>query len=203
MKIDKEYRIYLFLGCLFLASFIFTTIMNNAVKEEPSNASPSRVEASKTQEQIKIEKCQQVRTEGERLDKVATNYVNQARNLQRTWIIGEMTTLKNTGKISDSEWKVFSDYVDNSTGVPKLPLGEIITLMNKVVRLGYIQPYLPKNVVELGTKAALGQSSSDYYAQYPECFTDLENSVYQTFADTPKTKGAWGRRLESPIELIP
>jgi hypothetical protein len=150
-----------------------------------------------------LNKCKIVKSEGERLDKINSDLVAEARKLQRIWIIGEMSELKSEGKISKVDWEVFASYTDPGDGLPKLPFGEIESLMKRVVNAGYIRPYLPENVVALGTQAARNESRSDYLINYPECLSDVEYDIVKLVASLPPTKGAWGNKVENPVDLIP
>lgn len=177
--------------------------LDRTVPKQSSNSASASVESTPDPVQDKIRKCQQVRAEGERLDNQSAALVEKARSLQMVWIKREMTRLHETGKISDLEWQVFSDYVDVGDGTPKIPLGAIDTLMKKIVNAGYIKPYLPKEVVDVGTLAATSPRSSNYLVKFPECFDALEFSVIKSMAELPPVKGVWGNRLENPIQLIP
>jgi hypothetical protein len=197
----KKYAIGL--GIFFFVWVPFISILNSKLGDSTHTSKTVVATTSPSAQELKFQKCQDVRAEGIRLEKNAADLVAKARALQKVWIVGEMTKLRDSGKISREEWTIFSNYLNSSDGVPQAPLGKIIDLMNKVVRLGYIKPYLPANVVDVGSKAALSKSSSDYYVKFPECFSDLENKMYKSLAELPQTKGAWARKLDSPIELIP
>jgi hypothetical protein len=75
--------------------------------------------------------------------------------------------------------------------------------MQRVVDNGYIKPYLPKNVVELGTKAALSPSSADYQIDFPQCFSEIEFSGIKMLADISPSKGVWSDKIGNPMDLIP
>ena len=151
----------------------------------------------------RIKKCNEVRAKAQELDDVSAALVVEARQKQLAWITDEMSKLKASGKISTAEWDVFSNFVDVGDGTPKLAIGDINNLMNRIVKAGYIELYLPKEVVDIGTKAAQSPSSSDYLVNFPECFDELEFSVIQSLANLPPTNGAWGDKLKFPIELLP
>jgi hypothetical protein len=177
--------------------------MNYITPEESPRNTSSEAEPVFNPNQLKWQRCQSVRAEGARLDKVGADLANEAKALQLVWITDEMSKLRDTKKISPAEWKIFSDYVAVGDGLPKFPNNEISSLMQKVVDLGYIEPYLPKNVVDLGTRAALSPKSANYLVGFPECFNELEYSVLESFASLTPVKGAWGNRIEFPFQLIP
>lgn len=174
-------------------------------KNDNSNANLSTIETTKslTPEELKNEKCKKVRVEGEKLDKVTADLVADAKRLQRVWIVNEMSKLKDEGKITQTEWGNFYTYTSKPISESRIPILEVARLMDKVVKNGYIKPFLPQNVVEMGTRAALSMSSSDYYVNYPECFSEIDNEMYKRMSELPRTKGAWGKKLESSFQLIP
>jgi hypothetical protein len=181
----------------------FWSYMNYITPEESPRNTSSEAEPVFNPNELKWQKCQSVRAEGARLDKVGADLANEAKELQLVWITDEMSKLRDTKKISPAEWKIFSDYVAVDDGLPKFPNNEISSVMQKVVDLGYIEPYLPKNVVDLGTRAALSPKSADYLVGFPECFNELEYSVLESVASLNPVKGAWGNRIEFPFQLIP
>lgn len=154
-------------------------------------------------DQARVAKCDEVRAESKKITEYSSNLVKEARRAQLKWITDEMTTLKELGKISITEWEVFAQYIKPGITPPKMPGGELELLMRKVVEKGYIRPYLPKEVVELGTKAALSPNSASYEVGFPECFSDIEFAGIKMLADLPPVKGVWGNKVENPVDLIP
>jgi hypothetical protein len=154
-------------------------------------------------DQARVAKCDEVRAKSKEITDYSSNLVKEARRAQLTWITDEMNTLKESGKISIAEWEVFSQYIKPGITPPKMPGGELDLLMKKVVAKGYIRPYLPKEVVELGTKAALSPNSASYEVGFPECFSDIEFAGIKMLADLEPVKGVWGNRVENPSDLIP
>jgi len=154
-------------------------------------------------DQERITKCDAMRAKSKEISDYSSNLVKEARRIQLVWITNEMSALKESGKISSSEWEVFSQYVKPGITLPKMPGGELELLMKKVVAKGYIKPYLPKEVVELGTKAALSPNSASYEVGFPECFSDIEFAGIEMLADLAPVKGVWGDKVENPSDLIP
>jgi hypothetical protein len=154
-------------------------------------------------DQARVAKCDEVRAKSKEITDYSSNLVKEARRAQLTWITDEMNTLKESGKISIAEWEVFSQYIKPGITPPKMPGGELELLMKKVVAKGYIRPYLPKEVVELGTKAALSPNSASYEVGFPECFSDIEFAGIKMLADLEPVKGVWGNKVENPSDLIP
>jgi hypothetical protein len=154
-------------------------------------------------DQARVAKCDEVRAKSKEISDYSSNLVKEARRIQLVWITNEMTLLKESGKISATEWEVFSQYIKPGITPPKMPGGELEQLMKKVVAKGYIKPYLPKEVVELGTKAALSPNSASYEVGFPECFSDIEFAGIKMLADLEPVKGVWGNRVENPSDLIP
>jgi len=154
-------------------------------------------------DQQRIIKCDAMRAKSKEISDYSSNLVKEARRIQLVWITNEMGALKESGKISSTEWEVFSLYIKPGITPPKMPGGELELLMKKVVAKGYIKPYLPKEVVELGTKAALSPNSASYEVGFPECFSDIEFAGIEMMADLVPVKGVWGDKVENPSDLIP
>jgi hypothetical protein len=154
-------------------------------------------------DQERITKCDAMRAKSKEISDYSSNLVKEARRIQLVWITNEMSALKESGKISSTEWEVFSQYIKPGITPPKMPGGELELLMKKVVAKGYIKPYLPKEVVELGTKAALSPNSASYEVGFPECFSDIEFAGIEMMADLAPVKGVWGDKVENPSDLIP
>jgi hypothetical protein len=151
----------------------------------------------------RIEKCDAMRTKAKEMKDYTSNLVKEARALQLVWIKEEMGKLKDSGKISSDDWNLFSEYVKPGLTPPKIPGGELDLLMKRVVAKGYIRPYLPKDVVALGTEASLSPSVAEYQIGFPECFGEIELSGLKMLADLGPVKGIWGDRVENPADLIP
>ena len=151
----------------------------------------------------RLEKCDKVEIKAAEISEASSKLAKEAKRLQLVWIIDEMQKLKDSGKITQSEWVTFSEYIDARIPPPKFPGSDLDLLMQKVVQNGYIEPYLPENVVALGTKAALSPSSADYQVKFPECFSDIEFSGIKMLADLTPIKGIWADRIENPMDLIP
>ena len=199
----KETRKFIIYGLCIITWIGFWTYMGQSSESENSEQTAQTSTTKKSPQEIALERCQEVRAEGERLDKINSDFVTEAKKLQRVWIIDEMTALRDSGKITAAEWKSFSDYMFKPLSESNMPLLEVIDLMDKVVKFGYIKLYLPSNVVEVGSKAASGESSSDYYVDYPECFSDFDNDMHKLISELPQVKGTWERKLDSPMELLP
>ena len=154
-------------------------------------------------DQERITKCDAMREKSKEISDYSSSLVKEARRIQLVWITNEMTVLKESGKISNTDWEVFSQYIKPGITPPKMPGGELELLMKEVVAKGYIRPYLPKEVVELGTKAALSPKSASYEIGFPECFSDIEFAGIEMMADLAPVKGVWGDKVENPSDLIP
>jgi hypothetical protein len=138
------------------------------------------------------------------MDEFSASLVRQANELQQNWITLEMINLNNLGKISDNELEIFNNQIRTDIPPPPaFPGGEFYELMEKVVNKGYIKPYLPKEVVEIGERAALSPKSVAYKIGYPECFSEFEYEMFVSLAEVIKpTKGAWADK-KTPTELVP
>ena len=154
-------------------------------------------------DQARVAKCDEMRAKSKEISDYSSNLVKEARRLQLAWITNEMNLLRESGKISNAEWEVFSQYIEPGITPPKMPGGELELLMKKVVAKGYIRPFLPTEVVELGTKAALSPNSASYEVGFPECFSDIEFAGIEMMADLAPVKGVWGDKVENPADLIP
>jgi hypothetical protein len=154
-------------------------------------------------DQARVAKCDEMRAKSKEISEYSSNLVKEARRIQLVWITNEMSVLKESGKISSTEWEIFSQFIKPGITPPKMPGGELDLLMKKVVARGYIRPYLPKEVVELGTKAALSPNSASYEVGFPECFSDIEFAGIEMMADLAPVKGIWGDKVENPADLIP
>lgn len=154
-------------------------------------------------DQARVAKCDEMRAKSKEISEYSSNLVKEARRIQLVWITNEMSVLKESGKISSTEWEIFSQFIKPGITPPKMPGGELDLLMKKVVARGYIRPYLPKEVVELGTKAALSPNSASYEVGFPECFSDIEFAGIEMMADLAPVKGVWGDKVENPADLIP
>jgi hypothetical protein len=199
-KEPKKFFIY----ALGIVAWIgFWSYMNHSSTSDNTQPTTQTSSTEKSPNEIALERCKEVRIEGNRLDKARAEMLAEARSLQREWIISEMSSLRKAGKISQAEWGNFSNYMENSLSDSGVNLLEVFDLMDKVVELGYIKLYLPKNVVEVGSRIYASQSSSDYYLSYPECFSDADNQIYKMISEIPEIQNGWGRKLESPMDLIP
>jgi hypothetical protein len=154
-------------------------------------------------DQARVAKCDEMRAKSKEISDYSSNLVKEARRIQLAWITSEMNLLRESGKISNAEWEVFSQYIKPGITPPKMPGGELELLMKKVVAKGYIRPFLPTEVVELGTKAALSPNSASYEVGFPECFSDIEFAGIEMMADLAPVKGVWGDKVENPADLIP
>lgn len=154
-------------------------------------------------DQARVAKCDEMRAKSKEISDYSSNLVKEARRIQLAWITNEMNLLRESGKISNAEWEVFSQYIKPGITPPKMPGGELELLMKKVVAKGYIRPFLPREVVELGTKAALSPNSASYEVGFPECFSDIEFAGIEMMADLAPVKGVWGDKVENPADLIP
>jgi hypothetical protein len=84
-----------------------------------------------------------------------------------------------------------------------MPGGELETLMKKLVNRGYLNGYLPSNVIELGEKAFLSSGESyKFQLEHKECYSDFENETTESLAKL-KIKSAWAQRVENPVDLVP
>ena len=154
-------------------------------------------------DQARVAKCDEMRAKSKEISDYSSNLVKEARRIQLAWITNEMNLLRESEKISNAEWEVFSQYIKPGITPPKMPGGELELLMKKVVAKGYIRPFLPREVVELGTKAALSPNSASYEVGFPECFSDIEFAGIEMMADLAPVKGVWGDKVENPADLIP
>ena len=154
-------------------------------------------------DQARVAKCDEMRAKSKEISDYSSNLVREARRMQLVWITNEMSVLKEAGKISTIEWEVFSQYIKPGITPPKMPGGELDVLMKKVVAKGYIRPYLPKEVVDLGIEASLSPNSASYEVGFPECFSDIEFAGIEMMADLAPVKGVWGNKIENPADLIP
>ena len=57
-------------------------------------------------DQARVAKCDEVRAKSKEITDYSSNLVKEARRAQLAWITEEMTTLKESGKISITEWEV-------------------------------------------------------------------------------------------------
>ncbi len=153
--------------------------------------------------EARIAKCNSVRDQAKSMEEASGQFARQARANQLNWITAEVKKLYEDGKITVDDWTLFSSSTSKSTTLFKLPGGELDLLMKKIVESGWIKPYLPKDVVELGEKAAMSPSGASYQVNYPECFSDLEFSRIQLLAKLKPSKGVWAERIENPVDLIP
>lgn len=151
----------------------------------------------------RLEKCDEVEIRAAEISEASSKLAKEAKRLQLVWIIDEMQKLRDSGKITQGEWDTFSEYIDARISPPKFPGSDLDLLMQKVVDRGYIEPYLPDNVIALGTKAALSPSSADYQVNFPECFSDIEFSGIKMLSELAPIKGIWADRIENPMDLIP
>ena len=154
-------------------------------------------------DQARVAKCDAMRAKAKEMSDYSSNLVKEARSLQLVWITNEMKRLKDSGKISAADWDVFSVYTKPGITPPKIPGGDIDLLMKRVVNQGLIKPYLPKEVVDLGSKAALSPNSATYEVNFPECFSEVEFIGIKMLADLKPQKGVWGNKLANPSDLIP
>ena len=154
-------------------------------------------------DQARVAKCDAMRAKAKEMSDYSSNLVKEARQRQLTWITNEMKRLKDSGKISAADWSVFSVYAKPGITPPKIPGGDIDLLMKRVVNQGLISPYLPKDVVDLGTKAALSPNSATYEVNFPECFSEVEFIGIKMLADLKPQKGTWADRIVNPTNLIP
>lgn len=180
------------------ASLMCLTLTSCGVSEEDV-----AIDMQIAADQARVAKCDEVRAKSKEITDYSSNLVKEARRVQLTWITEEMTTLRESGKITIAEWEVFSQYIKPGITPPKMPGGELELLMRKVVDKGYIRPYLPQEVVDLGTKAALSPNSASYEVGFPECFSDIEFAGIKMLAELAPVKGVWGNRVENPMDLIP
>lgn len=158
-------------------------------------------EIKKSQE--RVSKCSEVQKVADEMDKFSADLVRQAKQLQKNWIYQEIVNLHSSGKISDNELEIFNNQIRTDIPPPPaLPGGEFYELMEKVVNKGYVKPYRPKEVVEIGERAALSPKSVIYKIGYPECFSELEYGMLVSLAELKPTKGAWADKLR-PTELLP
>ena len=161
------------------------------------------IEKQITEDEARIAKCNSVRDKAKSMEEASGQLAKQARATQLIWIVSEVKKLYESKKITEGEWTLFSSSTSQSTPLLKLPGGELDLLMKKIVNNGWIKPYLPKEVIELGESAAMSPSGASYQVNYPECFSDIEFSGIQLFAKLKPSKGVWAERIENPIDLIP
>jgi len=154
-------------------------------------------------DQARVAKCDAMRAKAKEMSDYSSNLAKEARSLQLVWITNEMKRLKDSGKISAADWDVFSVYAKPGITPPRLPGGDIDLLMKRVINQGLIKPYLPKDVVDLGTKAALSPNSATYEVNFPECFSEVEFIGIKMLADLKPQKGTWADRIVNPTNLIP
>jgi hypothetical protein len=193
----------LLVGAGIVAWVVLINYMNSTLPTTPSKSETTSEQEIANGAVSQAKKCAVIQREGDLLDQRNANLVIKARELQMLWIKSEMLKLHSDKKITDQEYSVFTDYVAVGDGTPKLPFGDIENLMKKVVRSGYIKPYLPKDVISLGQEAATNPTSADYLVDFPECFNDLEFSVIESLAGLSQNKGAWANKIEDPVSLIP
>jgi len=155
-------------------------------------------------DQERVSKCNEVKRVADEMDEYSADLVRQAKELQRNWITQKMINLHSSGKISDNELEIFNNQIRTDVPPkPALPGGEFYELMEKVVDKGYLKPYLQKEAVEIGERAALSPKSVTYKIGYPECFSEFEYEMYVSLAEVIKpTKGAWADK-KTPTELVP
>lgn len=161
------------------------------------------IDAQIKADQERIARCDAMRAKSKEISDYSSGLVKEARQIQLAWITDVMTRLKDSGKISSNDWEVFSQYNVPGITPPKMPGGELDLLMRRVVAEGHIRPYLPKEVVDLGTKAALSPNSASYEVDFPECFSDIEFAGIKMLAELKPVKGAWANKVENPVDLIP
>ena len=156
-----------------------------------------------TEDEARIAKCDSVREKAKSMDETSGRLAKQARARQLVWITEEVKKLHIDGRVSKVEWKLFTDSISQDSPLLKLPGGELDSLMQKIVANGWIRPYLPKDVVELGEQAAMSPSGASHQVKYPECFSAIDFSAIQLLANLKLSKGVWADRIENPVDLIP
>lgn len=155
-------------------------------------------------DQERVIKCSEVKAVADEMDEYSAGLVRKANALQRNWITQKIINLHSSGKISDNELEIFNNQIrTDRPPPPAFPGGEFYELIKKVVNKGYIKPYLQKEVVEIGERAALSPKSVSYKIGYPECFSEFEYEMFVSLAEVIKpTKGAWADK-KTPTELLP
>jgi len=186
-----------------LPALIVITLLSFSLTSCGTSEEDLAIDKQIAADQVRVAKCDEMRAKSKEISDYSSNLVKEARRIQLVWITNEMSALKESGKISSTEWEVFSQFIKPGITPPKMPGGELELLMKKVVAKGYIKPYLPKEVVELGTKAALSPNSASYEVGFPECFSDIEFAGIKMMADLAPVKGVWGDKVENPSDLIP
>ena len=154
-------------------------------------------------DKARVSKCDEISRNAKKIDEYSTNLVKEAKRLQLVWIVEEMRLLRESNKITSQEWQAFLDNTKPGINPPRFAGGELDLLMKKVVALGYIEPYLPEDVVKLGMAAAESPSSAVYELNYPECLSEFEYNLRKEFAKLEKTKGVWADKVENPLDLVP
>jgi hypothetical protein len=154
-------------------------------------------------DKARVSKCDEISRNAKKIDEYSTNLVKEAKRLQLVWITEEMRLLRESNKITSQEWDTFYENTKPGINPPRFTGGELDLLMKRVVALGYIEPYLPEDVVKLGTAAAESPSSMDYELNYPECFSEFEYNLKKEIASLEKTKGVWADKVENALELVP
>lgn len=153
--------------------------------------------------EAKIERCRAIDDQAEEINNRGSALVKEARALQLIWISEKMQEFLDTGKITRAEFQTFSDSVIPGNLEPRMPGGDLETLMKKLVNRGYLSGYLPSNVIELGEKAALSSGESHKFKlKHKECYSDFENELTESLAKL-KIKSAWAQRRENPVDLVP
>jgi hypothetical protein len=148
-------------------------------------------------------KCFEIDKQAEEISNRGSALVKEARALQLIWITEKMQEFLDTNKITREEFQTFSDAVTPGNLEPRMPGGELETLMKKLVNRGYLNGYLPSNVIEVGEKAALSSGeSAKFKLEHKECYSDFENELTESLAKL-KIKSAWAQRVENPVDLVP
>ena len=188
-----------------MSRFLITSVVSTCFLLTACGVNPEDVAIDNqiAADQERITKCDAMRAKSKEMSDYSSNLVKEARRIQLDWITSEMSLLKESGKVSAAEWEVFSQYIKPGITPPKMPGGELELLMKKVVAKGYIRPFLPKEVVDLGTEASLSPNSASYEIGFPECFSDIEFAGIKLLADLVPVKGVWGNKVENPADLIP
>ena len=193
MKIRSIGRVALFL--------VLTIVLSGcgSVDSEEPIASPKPLNSI----EAKIERCRAIDDQAEEISNRGSALVKEARALQLIWITDKMQEFLDTGKITRAEFQTFSDAVIPGNLEPRMPGGELETLMKKLVNRGYLNGYLPSNVIEVGEKAALSSGeSAKFKLEHKECYSDFENELTESLAKL-KIKSAWAQRVENPVDLVP
>ena len=154
-------------------------------------------------DQERVSKCNEVQKVANEMDELSADLVRQAKQLQLNWIYQEIVNLHSSGKITNDDLVTFNNQITVDIPPPPiLPGGKFYELMEKVVNKGYIKPYFPKEVVEIGERAALSPNSASYKIGFPECFSEIEYEMFKSFAELEPTKGAWANK-QRPTALLP